>query len=75
MAIDKAGNVYFSETSAVLSNGPRSWVRRLRPPGAIEAFAGTGTTPVLDIPDEGVSALSAQLDFPSFLAFDAAGKV
>jgi len=75
LAIDKSGNVYFSETSAVLANGPRSWVRRLRPSGAIEAFAGTGATRINDIFDSGVAALSAQLDFPSFLAFDSAGNL
>ncbi len=65
LAIDSAGNLYFSER-----DGAR--VRRIDASGIITSIAGTGTP---GFSGDGGPALSAQLDAPECIALDAKGDL
>ena len=63
VAEDSAGNVYISESNAGV-------IRRVRPDGVMERFAGTGT---LGNTGSGLPALQTELTRPTVLATDADG--
>jgi uncharacterized protein (TIGR03437 family) len=65
IAVDAAGNVYFSDTAANV-------VRAISPSGAITTYAGQG---VAGFSGDGGPAAQAQLDAPVGLALDAAGNL
>ena len=65
LAFDAAGNLYVSEPS-------HDRVRRIRPDGIIEPFAGTG---VPGFSGDGGPAVEAQLDAPHIVRTDAVGNV
>jgi uncharacterized protein (TIGR03437 family) len=65
LALDAAGNLYISDQH-------NSQVRRVRPNGVIEAFAGDGRATYAG---DGGAAVRASLDWPTGLALDAAGNV
>ena len=64
VAIDLAGNIYFT-------SGKR-WIFRVSPAGVRTLIAGTGT---LGYSGDGGPASSAQLNYPSGLAMDGAGNL
>jgi len=65
IAFDAAGNLYLAEPDS-------HRVRRIRPDGVIEAFAGTGTE---GLSGDGGPALTAMFSHPYDVAVDAAGNV
>ncbi len=65
VAVDAAGNLYFSEFE-----GHR--VRKVTPDGKISTVAGTG---VAGFSGDGFPAVNAQLDFPAGLAVDRLGAM
>jgi uncharacterized protein (TIGR03437 family) len=65
VAVDAAGNLYFSEFE-----GHR--VRKVTPDGKISTVAGTG---VAGFSGDGFLAVNAQLDFPAGLAVDRLGNL
>jgi trimeric autotransporter adhesin len=65
IAVDKAGNVYFSD---LLNNR----VRMVTPTGAISTFAGSG---IPGFGGDGGAAASAQLNQPAGLAIDSSGSL
>jgi len=65
VAVDAAGNLYFSEF-----DGHR--VRKVTPAGIISTVAGTG---VAGFSGDGFPAVNAQLDFPAGLAVDRLGAL
>jgi RHS repeat-associated protein len=65
VAVGKDGSVYVAQSS-------EHWVRRIRPDGVIEPFAGTGTAAWLG---DGGPAQSAALNWPAGLGVGADGSV
>ena len=70
LAFDQQGNLYIGEADY-------NEVSRITPDGVIERFAGTGETPVDQLPccGDGGPATRAQISFPRCVALDAAGNV
>lgn len=65
VALDQAGNIYFSTYGT-------HRIRKMDTAGTVTTFAGTGE---VGFSGDGGPAISARLNNPTFLAFDAAGNL
>jgi hypothetical protein len=69
IALDNAGNIYFSES--LIFDGLPDRIRKVTPDGIISTVAGGGT----EYPEAGVLATSADIDGVGGIAIDAAGNL